>query len=161
MMLPILELSHFLPIIDESRVWRASRDFERPACADMLANDLAARGWHGTDNRLMWSIVWRESRNDPTVSGNGGYGLTQIQASVWSSAPWWDWDTVLTRAGNLRMARALYNEHGYRAWGVKRVGDGWAIDSRDYAGWSSDQVQAWIKDPITLFWGMYPCEVAP
>jgi hypothetical protein len=126
-----------------------------PACDDPLARELSAAGWHGTDNRIAWAVVHRESNNRPTTTWGGAYGLFQLQAGVWSGASWWDWDTVLTREGNIRMAYTLWSETGWRPWGISD--DGLSIDTTDYGMWSSSRHYAWIWEPYKRYWNMYPC----
>ena len=127
----------------------------QPACHDPLAQELAAAGWTGVDNRIAWAVVHRESNNQPGTTWGGAYGLFQLQAGVWSGASWWDWDTVLTREGNIRMAYRLWSSEGWRPWGI--TGDGSGIDATDYGMWSSARQYAWIWEPYKRYWNMYPC----
>lgn len=150
-------------IADRPPVTHVSRSVirESPSCRDRLARLIAGAGWHGVDNRIAWAIAQRESNGQPQTVSQGAYGLMQLQASAHSDKSWWDWDTVLTARGNLRMARALFNSNGWRPWGIERVGSSWAVDARDYAGWDNSTIWSWIEEPFARYWASYPCEVAP
>lgn len=128
---------------------------EGPTCSDPLSMQLEDAGWTGTDNRIAWSIVMRESRNQPGTTWGGAYGLFQLQASAWSDAAWWDWSTVLTSEGNIKMAYSLWSEHGWMPWGI--TSDGLGMDVTQYGGWGTQTQYSWIWEPYKRFWDVYPC----
>lgn len=129
---------------------------DEPVCHNRLAVELSNAGWTGEDNRIAWAIVNRESNNKPAmISDDGGYGLFQIQESVWSSHQWWDWDTVLTREGNIGMARALWKRSGWSPWGLDKSGN---FDFSSYSAWPEGQRWSWIVEPYLRYYYKYPCE---
>lgn len=136
------------------RVERATRSVVRE-CPDPLARLLADHGWTGMQNRVAWAVVMRESNGRPDVVAGGGYGLFQLQAEAWDDSAWWDWDSILDPEANARMARYVYDEHGWRPWGL--TNDGTAVDDRDYGRWSDTQKREWIWEPFTSWYGKYPC----
>lgn len=141
-------------VLDAPRVEHVARAEVR-ACADPLASMLADLGWTGRQNRVAWAVVMRESNGRADVVATGGYGLFQLQAEAWDHADWWDWDAVLDARANARMARLVYDDHGWRPWGL--TDDGRAVDDRDYGGWSADQKWSWIWEPYQRWAKEYPC----
>jgi len=128
---------------------------DQPSCNNQLVNELNDAGFTGINNRIAWAIVNRESNNQPGTVSSGAYGLFQLQANVWSGASWWDWDTVLTREGNMSMAHELWSASGWRPWGI--TPDGQGMDTRDYSNWSSTTQYSWIWEPYERYWRQYPC----
>lgn len=117
-------------------------------CKDRIVKVIKAAGWKGRDVRTAYGVTWRESNQRPDVVGAGSYGLFQLQASAWSSRPWWNWSAVLTADGNARMAHRIWKITGWSAWGINRNGDG--IDATYYGGWSASTQYAWIWKPYTV-----------
>jgi hypothetical protein len=72
-----------------------------------------AVGWPRDLLPIIGEIMWHESRCDPSVTGNGAYGLTQLQ---WSAHSHWITDLGFTRgelhepATNLALAWHLYQK---------------------------------------------------
>lgn len=146
------------PIVYD-RVAAVSRDFDRrPACRDRLALMLARVGWHGRQNRTAWAIVQRESNGRADVVSGGAYGLFQLQASVWAGTSIWP-DDPLDAEDNARAARKLWKRSSWRPWGLNASGSD--VDARDYGGWGSGLISAWIWQPYAEWRAAYPCEVAP
>lgn len=137
------------------RTAAVSRDYDRPACRNALALLLARVGWHGRDNRTAWAVAMRESNG---IASTPDGGLFQLKASVWGGTRFWPTD-VNDAESNARAAFRLWKRSSWRPWGLNASGTD--VDARDYGGWGSDLISAWIWQPYAEWRAAYPCEVAP
>ena len=131
---------------------KAPRSEPDPVCADPLVRLLYETGWRGEDLAMAYAIAWRESNGRPEVIGKGGYGLFQLQASAHQDKPWWDWSRMLEAGYNAHAAYLLWQETGWRPWGLTSSGQ---LDATEYRNWSPAQRQAWIIDPYRKYRQQY------
>lgn len=132
-----------------------------PRCQDPLAVALAAAGWTGPENRVAWAIVMRESNGQPRkVAGPNDQdrGLWQLNRPAWGDEPWWDEQALLDESYNIYAARLVWEEYGFRPWGLTTSGD---LDPTDYQRWTPEERDRWIMAPYRKWYDAYPCEVAP
>lgn len=118
-----------------------------------IIRTLKRAGFTGTDLKIAWAVVMRESGGDSRQITNGAdYGLFQINRPT---HPNYRTSDLLRGIPNARIAYRMVQRDGWRPWGLNRTGTG--TDSRDYAGiWSASQIDAWIWEPYAYWRTRYP-----
>ena len=123
-----------------------------PDCADPLVRLLHDTGWRGEQLRIAYAVVWRESNGRPDVIGDGGFGLFQLQKSAHMTKPWWDDNLLMDDVYNAAAAYDLWQNNGWRPWGLTKSGD---LDARDYPNWSAWEIENWIMAPFHKYLNQY------
>ena len=137
-----------LPVSDPDPV----RVLDIPECADPLVRLLHDTGWRGEQLRIAYAVVWRESNGRPDAIGDGGYGLFQLQKSAHMTKPWWDDNLLMDDVYNAAAAFELWQDNGWRPWGLTKAG---ALDARDYSNWSAWEIENWIMKPFHKYLKQY------
>jgi hypothetical protein len=113
-----------------------------------IAGYAKAAGFTGTQVPIMTAIALAESggRTDATNKNSDDYG--SVDYGIWQINSHWNGDLLTlgdwrNPADNARMARAVFDRQGYKAWAV--------YNSKTYAGHLGEAQQAsgkWLPPPV-------------
>jgi len=116
---------------------------------------LRAGGFTGTDLRVGWAVVMRESGGDPHQITNGvDRGLWQINRPT---HPNLSYSLVMDPVRSSRWARKQTRHGNWRPWGLAVRNGRVYRDYRDYVGiWSDSRMEAWIWEPFARYYRRFP-----